>query len=132
MSFACAAKTNIHSHQLLLRYVSNDYACGYTIKSSNKQLCAAAKSTATSVLLLAMTPQNPTCVLSTGLLRSYQTTGLPLAADMQAQYMEIARALDPHVDMFLAETLSTAAEAQAAAAAAAAIAPGEPLKALGT
>lgn len=58
------------------------------------------------------------------LLCSYQTTGLPGATDMQAQYMEIARALDPYVDIFLAETLSTAAEAQAAIAAAAAIAPG--------
>lgn len=76
-------------------------------------------------------PQDPICVFLTCLLCSYQTTGLPVAADMQAQYMEIARALDPHVDMFLAETLSTAAEAHAAAAAAAAIAPGELLTAFG-
>jgi hypothetical protein len=72
-----------------------------------------------------------TCVFLTCLLCSYQTTDLPAAADMQAQYMEIARALDPYVDIFLAETLSTAAEAQAAVAAAASIAPGGLVQASG-
>lgn len=44
---------------------------------------------------------------------------------MQQEYAAIAAALQPHVDVFLAETLSTAAEAQAALQAAAQAAPGE-------
>lgn len=58
---------------------------------------------------------------------SYQTTNLPDAAAMQGQYADITRALLPYVDILLAETLSTAAEAQAALAAAAQVAPGEPV-----
>jgi S-methylmethionine-dependent homocysteine/selenocysteine methylase len=55
---------------------------------------------------------------------SYQTTNLPDAAAMQGQYADIARALQPYVDILLAETLSTAAEAKAALAAAAQVTPG--------
>jgi S-methylmethionine-dependent homocysteine/selenocysteine methylase len=55
---------------------------------------------------------------------SYQTTDLPDASSMQAQYTDIVTALQPYVDIFLAETLSTAAEARAALAAAAHAAPG--------
>ena len=55
---------------------------------------------------------------------SYQTGGLPDAASLRAQYTDIALALLPHVDVFLAETLSTVAEAQAALEAAAQAAPG--------
>lgn len=55
---------------------------------------------------------------------SYQTSDMPNGAAMQAQYAAIASALRPYVDVLLAETLSTAAEAQAALAAAAHAAPG--------
>lgn len=46
--------------------------------------------------------------------RSYQSTGLPSAAAMQLEYSQIAQALGPFVDVFVAETLSTVAEAHAA------------------
>jgi len=58
---------------------------------------------------------------------SYQVTNLPDAASLRAQYTDIARALQPNVDIFLAETLCTVAEAQAALDAAAQAAPGGPV-----
>lgn len=45
---------------------------------------------------------------------SYQSSGLPSAAAMQQEYSQTARALCADVDVFLAETLSTVAEAEAA------------------
>lgn len=48
------------------------------------------------------------------LQESYQSTGLPSAAAMQLEYSQIAQALAPFVDVFVAETLSTVAEAHAA------------------
>jgi hypothetical protein len=50
------------------------------------------------------------------LARSYQSDSLP-ELEMRAQYACTASALLQHVDMFLAETLSTPGEAIAAAAA---------------
>ncbi|KAF8073169.1 yitJ [Scenedesmus sp. PABB004] len=48
------------------------------------------------------------------LRESYQCAGLPNDAALASEYAELADALAPHVDLFLAETLSTAAEAHAA------------------
>ncbi|KAF6260359.1 Homocysteine S-methyltransferase [Scenedesmus sp. NREL 46B-D3] len=48
------------------------------------------------------------------LQESYQSSGLPSAAAMQQEYSQTARALCADVDVFLAETLSTVAEADAA------------------
>lgn len=45
---------------------------------------------------------------------SYQCNDLPSHNDMVAEYASIADALYPYVDLYLAETLSTVAEAQAA------------------
>lgn len=59
------------------------------------------------------------------LKESYQTEGLDCYEDMVQQYREIADALAPHVDLFLAETLSTSTEARAAAEATAGL--GKPL-----
>jgi S-methylmethionine-dependent homocysteine/selenocysteine methylase len=47
-------------------------------------------------------------------LCSYQSTGLPSVEAMQQEYSQTAQALLPYVDVFVAETLSTVAEAQAA------------------
>jgi S-methylmethionine-dependent homocysteine/selenocysteine methylase len=49
---------------------------------------------------------------------------------MQEQYTDIVKALQPYVDLYLAETLSTASEAEAALTAAAQVAPGKLLRLL--
>jgi len=46
---------------------------------------------------------------------SYQTQDLDPPAEMRRQYRELAEAVAPHVDVLLAETLSTAEEALAVA-----------------
>lgn len=52
---------------------------------------------------------------------SYAVHGLPPASAIRDEYASIVEALAPHVDLFLAETLSTLEEATAAVAAADAI-----------
>ena len=64
-------------------------------------------------------PQNNALKPSIRPHRSYQWEGLDPPDEVRAQYAEIARALAPHVDVLLAETLSTVEEAQAAAEASA-------------
>lgn len=56
---------------------------------------------------------------------SYQTAGLGAPEELAAEYAALAAAMAPRADLFLAETLSTAAEARAAAAATAPL--GKPL-----
>ena len=46
---------------------------------------------------------------------SYQTVDLGTAELMQPTYMHMATALEPFVDLFLCETLSSTAETMAAA-----------------
>jgi hypothetical protein len=78
---------------------------------------------------LTMQPWHLSCPACPGLLlglrtRSYQVEGLPSHAAMVQEYQAIASALQPYVDVLLAETLSTTAEALAAAEATASM--GEP------